>query len=365
MNVAKTSKGWRVDIPASKIGKRTRLYGATREEVMLKAEKKIGETGAVAAFGPLDPQVHSVAARWSAPGRLTAEEIETACREYSARKGKAATAADAIAGYLTAPREVPLSIAHLKPLRVRLNAFRDEFGKRPLAAISAGELKNFCRTQGKSAPNYFSAIRALFNYSHSMELIALNPFDKLTKPEVEAGDKEVLTPDQMLALLKVASVPLQRYLIAGGLCGLRHSESMRQQCEDIDRQSWEIHVRKMKTSRKGIRERYAATEANAQAWLNWFRLPEKGPLVALSDSTFRKHRLAACAAVGLDGWPDNALRRSFASYHLAAFENAARTAEVLGHTDAETTKSKYQVARKKEIALAWFALMPPFLPGGF
>ena len=31
MNVAKTAKGWRVDIPASKVGKRTRLYAPTRE----------------------------------------------------------------------------------------------------------------------------------------------------------------------------------------------------------------------------------------------------------------------------------------------------------------------------------------------
>ena len=35
------------------------------------------------------------------------------------------------------------------------------------------------------------------------------------------------------------------------------------------------------------------------------------------------------------GWPANALRDSFASYHLARFENAAKLAIELGHTDQE------------------------------
>lgn len=371
MKVRKVHRGgkevWEVDLPASKVGaKRTRFFAATREQAVTKATEFIERKDLEGAFGKLSPDVFAVASRWSAEGRLKAEEIDQACREYSARKGLNATAADAVDDYLTAPREVPLSKVHLGPLRTRLNAFVNEFGPRQLVTITPGELGDFCKTQGRSSPNYYSALRALFTYAHSRDWVASNPFERIARPQLEPAERGLLTPDQMKKMLRVAaglegirrSEGLLRLLVLGGFCGLRHSECLRQPCEGIDRKTWEIHVARMKTAKRGMRERYAQTEANAQAWLSWLALPETGRVVTLTDSNVRIHRLEAAHLAGMEGWPDNALRRSFASYHLASFGNAARTAEILGHTDAETTQSKYRVARKKEVADAWFALTP-------
>jgi integrase len=52
--------------------------------------------------------------------------------------------------------------------------------------------------------------------------------------------------------------------------------------------------------------------------------------------------------------PDNALRHSFASYHLAHFKNAAATALELGHHNAIVTLAHYrELVRPKEAGRYW------------
>jgi hypothetical protein len=50
-----------------------------------------------------------------------------------------------------------------------------------------------------------------------------------------------------------------------------------------------------------------------------------------TNNRFRESFDQAHAAAGITEWPENALRHSFASYHLAHFMNAAETAPQLGH----------------------------------
>src|SRR5262249_16801386 len=47
-------------------------------------------------------------------------------------------------------------------------------------------------------------------------------------------------------------------------------------------------------------------------------------------------------SAGIRKWPENALRHSFASYHLARFKNAAATALELGHHDSRVTFAHYR-----------------------
>ena len=57
---------------------------------------------------------------------------------------------------------------------------------------------------------------------------------------------------------------------------------------------------------------------------------------------YRKLFQKAHKAAGIDPWPKNALRHSFASYHLAAHKNAAETALQLGHMDARVLFAHYR-----------------------
>ncbi|MES2393230.1 MAG: hypothetical protein V4555_16425, partial [Acidobacteriota bacterium] len=67
-------------------------------------------------------------------------------------------------------------------------------------------------------------------------------------------------------------------------------------------------------------------------------------------------KLAATAAGA--PWSENVLRRSFASYHLEFYQDGAKTASVIGHTDAGTTFAKYRIPTTKAAAKEWFALTP-------
>jgi integrase len=63
---------------------------------------------------------------------------------------------------------------------------------------------------------------------------------------------------------------------------------------------------------------------------------------------------AARAAAGITDWPDNALRHSFASYHLAHFNNSAALALEMGHTDSGMIFNHYrQLVRPKDAERYW------------
>ena len=59
-------------------------------------------------------------------------------------------------------------------------------------------------------------------------------------------------------------------------------------------------------------------------------------------------------AAGIREWPQNALRHSFASYHLAHFNDAALLALELGHTNSNLVFQHYrQLVKPKQAERYW------------
>jgi hypothetical protein len=67
---------------------------------------------------------------------------------------------------------------------------------------------------------------------------------------------------------------------------------------------------------------------------------------------------ASAHAASIVEWPDNALRRSFASYHLAHFKNAASTALELGQHDSRVTFARYRELVKPKDAERYCNIRP-------
>jgi integrase len=61
----------------------------------------------------------------------------------------------------------------------------------------------------------------------------------------------------------------------------------------------------------------------------------------------------------MKSWPTNALRHSFASYHLAHHKNAASTAAELGHTSPVMLYRHYREVVLPDAAAAWWQVVPP------
>jgi integrase len=77
---------------------------------------------------------------------------------------------------------------------------------------------------------------------------------------------------------------------------------------------------------------------NLAAWLEPYR--ERSGLVC--PNNLRSKLRADRRAAGIATWPSNALRHSFASYHLAIFRDPRELALELGHSRSEVTFRHYR-----------------------
>jgi integrase len=140
------------------------------------------------------------------------------------------------------------------------------------------------------------------------------------------------------------------YVAIGLFAGLRRAEIERLDWAEIDFESGLIEVTAAKA--KTAQRRFVTLQPNLRAWLLPLR-QLKGPITPPRDR-FRELFAEARAASGIVDWPNNALRHSFASYHMAHFKNAASTALELGHHDSRITFAHYrELVRPKEAARYW------------
>ena len=86
-------------------------------------------------------------------------------------------------------------------------------------------------------------------------------------------------------------------------------------------------------------------QPNLREWLE----PVRKHSGKITPENFVKQFQALREVAGVTDWPDNALRHSFASYHLAHFKDAAALALQMGHTDADMIFRHYrQLVRPKQ-----------------
>ncbi len=61
---------------------------------------------------------------------------------------------------------------------------------------------------------------------------------------------------------------------------------------------------------------------------------------------------------GIENWPQNGLRHSYASYHLAKFQDAAALALQMGHTTTAMLFAHYREVVTPETAEAFWNIKP-------
>jgi integrase len=260
------------------------------------------------------------------------------------------------------PETRKLSEAYRRDLRKRWRTFEEHFGpealacdvtperlRRWLAGLAVGDL---------SKGNYHRTVGAVFAYALHRGRIAENPFRKVKKPRVEAKDSvEVFTPEQMAALLKAAHPDWLPALAIGGFAGLRPDEIGRLEWKEIHLDTGFIEMTARK-SKGGQRRRLVVISENLRAWLEPYAGKAGRVVTCPKGREDRKKRLAAMKAAGIERWPNDVLRHSFASYHLALHRDINETALQLGHTSTAMLFRHYRESVKPEAARAWWALMP-------
>jgi len=357
---------WVVSLGKRQVGTRTRVFGRTKKEAESRAAEKLKELREHGrSLSGISAAHRGLILDWR--DKLTVGQMADAFKKYAAANPTALTVEKAVSEYLAA-RKGAFSRSHEASTRWRMKRFQAAFAKRPLDAIIPGELESFLAAQGASARNFYRVLHVFFAHARRHRWVLIDPMAEVQRPlPTVAGEKAIFTAAQMKALLRAAAgldgsgerhEPTLALFVLGGLCGLRYTEALRLEWRQVDLDAGEIHLDKLKTSKRGLRGRFVQILPAAKAWLSTLAREEGGRVVKVNDKNARLHRGRIIAAAQLREWPHNALRRSWGSYHLAAFENSAQTAAQMGHTSAETTFAKYRTLARAAAGRAWFALSP-------
>jgi integrase len=123
------------------------------------------------------------------------------------------------------------------------------------------------------------------------------------------------------------------------------------------------------------RERYVPIEATLREWLNYINPPQLGPVVPRQPTRrspenqklewrihwISKRRKAVQRAAGIDPWPQDAMRHSYASYWMTIHRDEDRCRDAMGHATKEMLFKHYRKHTTKADAMAFWAINPNIL----
>jgi integrase len=258
-----------------------------------------------------------------------------------------------IEDYLRSQERSQLSARHLADIRSRLGRFQEAFGERPVRTLNAVDIEDWLYglsnngngLEPQTLINWRATLHAFFGWLLHQKLVDFNPVAGVAKPKVVRTPPAIWTPDDLRRFLAAAPAELIPILTIGSFAGLRTAELLRLDWSEINLERALIEVRADKA--KSARRRLVKVEPNLAAWL----IPHGGKSGKIWPKGWRSYHEATaklCRELELE-WPENGLRHSYASYHLAHFQSAEMLALQMGHTSAR---------------ILWHqvAFIPPLLP---
>lgn len=247
----------------------------------------------------------------------------------------------------------------IKSTRNRFHAFED----RLVASLSKSDIEEALAGFSKPAFNgYLRVIRAVANFAVKQGWARSNPTEHIDFMKVEEREVSLLTIRQVARLLATCrrhfldDLP---YLLFGLFAGIRPDELTHMTWEMVHRDDRNIVLPPQVT--KTGKRRVVAMEASLCEWLNWFSgrnsaATFKGRIVKTANLRARLRALRKKAK--FDQWPQDVLRHTYASNHLAANENVGRLLLNLGHTSPAMLWKHYHQAVTTKDAKQFWSLYP-------
>jgi len=258
----------------------------------------------------------------------------------------------------------------IEEIRIRLKGLVDDYGDTPIARVTTSDLESWlnerCRKLAPRTRAHFrQVLHRLFQHALKRGYRDTNPVASLEKPASEETTPRILEPADVKALLLSAqanagpgenerTVKLRHqmlpHLAISFFAGLRASELAALDWRNIDLSR--RHILVDPATAKKRRARYVKIEPNLLAWITPYR-QAAGP-VFYSRRGLRAVQKRAGVEI-----PHNGARHSYGSYHLAAFQDAARTASQLGHTDDTAVLfNHYRALVRPRDARAYWKIKP-------
>jgi integrase len=193
-----------------------------------------------------------------------------------------------------------------------------------------------------------------FNFALQRGYATGNPAEKTAEAREPKSKPGILTVEQATALLVNAAPEIAPYIAIGLFAGLRRAEIERLDWSEIDFDGGHIEVTAEKSKSK-VANRFITIQPTLREWLRPYR-KIRGSVTTREN--FRKLFDQARVAAGIAQWPDNALRHSFASYHLAHFKDAKALALEMGHTDSAMLFNHYRALVKPRDGARYWSMKP-------
>ena len=344
-------------------GKRKRSFFETKEQAESFVAFKNAELKRNGVEGAEFPTALRVMAQNAVEalkpfGKTIADSVQHYVAHLKASE-KSCTAVQLVKELIAAKERDGASVRHISDLRSRLNIFAEKFNGEPVATITAAEIDDWLRSLPVSAVtrnHYRRLIVLAFNFAIGRGYAASNPAKETAKAREPKTKPGIFTVEQATALLVNASPEILPYIAIGLFAGLRRAEIERLDWSEIDFDSGHIEVTTEKSKSK-IANRFVTMQPNLREWLMPLR-KLKGSVTPQETFVFRQLFDQAREAAGFDEWPDNALRHSFASYHVAHFKDAKALALEMGHIDSGMLFNHYRALVKPKEADRYWRIRP-------
>ena len=370
---------WRVDwIEGGKYKRKGFKTKAAAEEWKETKEAELQEHGVQAANLTAAERAAVVEMREALEAvGLSVREALAMAVEPRRRELTSCTVAELVERVVSARERTGKSKAHTRDLRSKLGRFKESFASRSVATITADEIESWLHSLSVSPASVNSYRRILvvaFNDAVRHGFADGNPAAKVMQSSVVPAPAGILTPKQAEALLCGANAETLPAIAIGLFCGLRAAELQKLDWADIHMDPGHVYVRA--ENAKSARERIIPISDNLRAWI----APHARASGPVWPANGRKLFEAARVAAGFGSpaeveksieankenpekkvllpWPDNALRHSFASYHLTHHKDAAELALHMGHTSTALIFAHYRRVLKASDGAAYWSLRP-------
>jgi len=348
-------------------GKRKRLFFRTKtdaEQELTRIKTKLNKEGAEALSLPDDLRVAALRiSRELEPFGKTLNDAGQFYLKYLHDSQRSITVRALADEYLRTKSTKNLSVVHLRDLRNRFAVFCETFGDEIVRTLTPKQIEhwlNGLKLSNQSIKNFRSRIGGLFAYGVKREYLDRNPILAIDSPKIVGGAIEILSVDQLRNLLNAAAADMLPLIAIGAFAGVRSAELVRLEWNDLDipRGFVTVQARRAKTTRR----RTIRMEPCLQAWLSPF-IGKTGRIfdnnAAELAERFNQKLSAIASEAGIERWPNNGLRHSFASYHCAKYQDAEKLRGDMGHTSAKLIFSTYRELVHPDEAERYFAIFPP------
>ena len=349
---------WVVDYRDS-TGSRRRKFFHTRAEALAKADqlkvelKNLG-TRSLGLTDQIRIEALECSVKLASFGKILSEATDHYINFLLATE-RSTHIKDLVDRYLESKGSKGRSERHIRDLRSRLSRFAESFGESLVSVVTTKELDQWLAEldlSPQSINNYRTVLNGLFNYGLKLGYTQTNPVDGVERHSIKAVPPSILTPKHLEQLLLASDPLLVPYIAIGAFAGLRSAELDRLKWQDVrlDRGLIEVTAANSKTASR----RLVHVSDNLRSWFQGHAKSE-GPVAPLGcQKLFQK----AWKTVFPSRKRDNDLRHSFASYHLALNQNAALTADQLGHRTTAVLYRHYRELVTKSEAQKYFAIAP-------